>query len=330
MAEVLLSPPIVETLMQPDLRPLHAALGRTARILDVLQLCEATAAAYGAGLWLATCFSPHPASYACGSQPVADKALRHVVADMHASLRASVRKDPRVPNGNVESLWRDQAARSVAEVPREYGQIELWAAGVLGGLLRVTRGYGERTEACDWEVVESIMCAASPHIVACLQRESDRITPDPITLQCTAAEMTARVEREIYTVGIHPAELALVVMELRMGPGREPGVLTDSELQAVGEALGSSLRQADSACRLASGRFCLLLPMTSQRNALIATDRVLSRLRAHPGLSPEVECNTGVSGWTFDGSSTPELFEQAGIALERAKRAGARGAFVFI
>ena len=57
---------------------------------------------------------------------------------------------------------------------------------------------------------------------------------------------------------------------------------------------------------------------------------VVGQLRKHPELSPELECHTGVSGWTFEGASSPELFGQATAALHDARAAGARGAFVFV
>jgi GGDEF domain-containing protein len=330
MMDLTCSPPLARTVMQPDLRPLHASLGRASDVLEVLEVCEATAMPYGAGLWLAACDDSRHTSYACGPGPIGDAALRDAIADMEASLR-----DGALPEGSrlarsIITHWREPGAPRAVGMDREYAQTELCAGGACMGLLRVCTAAPQESEGCDWEVVESIMCAAVPHLVVCLQRASEVAPGDIPRHLCTPAELMAHVEREVEWTRLHPAELALVVLELHFGQGREVGVFGDSELEAIRTVLAESLRRADVSGRLPNGRIALLLPMTGQRGALIAAERVLRRLREHPQLSAEIECQAGVSGWTFEGASGPELFEQAEAALENARRAGARGAFVFL
>jgi GGDEF domain-containing protein len=119
-------------------------------------------------------------------------------------------------------------------------------------------------------------------------------------------------------------------MELRLGEGRETNVLTEPEWRAVGATVRSTFRETDSASRLSDGRLAVLMPMTNQRHALMASARLVDRLRKVPGLPEDLSCQAGISGWTFEGASAPELFEQASTALVGARIAGARGAFVFV
>lgn len=330
MLEGRLSPPVTRTAMQLDLRPLHEALARASSVLDVLEICEATAMAHGGGLWLAACVQPDPRTYACGSEAVADTLLQETVDDMSQTVRRTALGEGEEFSRSVVARWRSARSHVVEALPPDYAQVELTANGSFFGLLRVTRGPTERADGCDWEAVESVMCAATPHMVVCLQQETEDSRVEALTGLCTPAELMARVEAEVERARMHPVELSLVEMEICLGAGRKAGVLTDAELHIVGEELRETLRSSDSACRMPDGRFVLLLPMTPQRNALIATARVTDRLRAHAALPDDLECQTGVSGWAFEGASAPELFEQANHALESAKLAGARGAFVFL
>lgn len=329
MLDARLSLPTTRTSMHLDLRPLHAALARAHSPLDVLQTCEATAMPHGGGLWVAACLRPHACTYAAGPGPVPDAALRAVVDDMSATARRAALPEGEELSRDVVARWR--VPQSDAPDPsREYAQEEILAGGECYGLLRVTRDAAQHADACDWEAVESVMCAAIPHLALCLQREAESTRTDPLTGLCTSHELRRRVEQEVEGVLRHPVEFSLVIMEVSLGPGRSRNVLTADELAAVGEVLRTALRESDAAARMPDGRFALLLPMTSQRNALIATARITDRLRAHPALSPDLECRTGISGWTFEGPTAAELFVQANQALDCARSAGARGAFVFL
>lgn len=324
------SVPALRDKLQLDLRPLHAALNRAASVLDVLAICEATAMVHGAGAWVAACTWPHPAAYACAGVPVADDGLQQVLSDMEQCCRTSGLDPAPSFSKVVTTRWRNPGAQVLPSLPREYAQVELTNGDTFCGLLRVTGPCGPEKTECDWDGVEAVVCAAAPHIVICLQREVELGRIDPLTGLCTPAELMARLEREVERARIHPFELALVIMELRSSPDRGPGFHTDMQLRAIGEVVRNTLRSADVACRMPDGRFALLLPMTSQRNALIAAARVMDRLRAHPLLPDDLECQTGVSGWSFEGASAPELLEQASLALEAAREAGARGAFVYL
>jgi len=226
--------------------------------------------------------------------------------------------------------WHARNLDPVRSLPNEYAQVELASGGEVNGALRVYRAVGESAETCNWEAVESVMCAAAPHIVLSLKREAEANAVDPLTGLCTPPELVARLDKEVERARMFPLELALVMLELRLGPDREPGMLAETELKAVGLVLRTTLRASDSAGRMPDGRFALLLPMTSQRNALIAASRIADQLADCPELPDHLVCQTGISGWSFEGPGAEELLEQANHALEEARSAGARGAFVFI
>ncbi len=329
MLDISLSPSATRTTAQLDLRPLHAALTRAGSVLDVLGICEATAMAHGGGLWIAACVEPCLRTYVAGAAPVSDAIVEATIEDMARTARHSSVGDDGFARC-VAARWRNGRAEVTTFLPPEYAQVALSAADSHFGLLRVMRAPAERADGCDWEAVETVMCAANPHIVICLQRDARSNRIDPLTGLWTPAELAARTEIEVERSRVHPVELSLVVIELRMAPDRDSSVMTDAELRAIGEVLRGTLRASDSAARLPDGRFAILLPMTSQRSALIAGARVVDRLRAQPELSPDLEAQTGVSGWAFEGPSAPELFTQATQALENAKSAGARGAFIFL
>ena len=299
-------------------------------VLDVLERCEATAMVYGGGLWLAASTRTHLGTYACGRRPVLDASLVTIIEDTERAARMSSLEGHDQFSRSAIARWHDKNGEPLRSLPNEYAQVELVSGGEVSGALRVYRAAGGASESCNWEAVESVMCAAAPHIVLSLKREAEANAIDPMTGLCTPNELVARLDKEVERARMFPLELALVMLELRLGPDRQPGMLSESELKAVGGVLVKTLRASDSAGRMPDGRFAVLLPMTSQRNALIAASRIADELAACGELSGHVLCQTGISGWSFEGPGADELLQQANHALEEARSAGACGAFVFI
>jgi GGDEF domain-containing protein len=297
--------------------------------MEVLDISQATTMVLGADVWLVAYLLPEPRSLACASTRLPDAVLLQALDEMQSTTRAGAIPDGAALASSVVARWRDAAAQS-DRLAADYAQLELSDAGQFRGLLRVGRLLGDDQAACDWEAVEEVMCVAAPYLILCQHRDTREARMDAITGLCTPTEFSARVEREVELARARPVELALVVMELRLDAERAVGVLHENELRHIGQVLRQTLRDADSASRLPDGRFALLLPMTSQRHALIAASRVVDRVRSHPELPDTLSCQMGVSGWTFEGPTAPELFDQARSALEGARLAGARGAFLFI
>jgi len=313
-----------------DWQSLHTALARAERVLDVLEICEAATEDHGGGLWTSACGRPNPRCYVFGSRPVIDPVLQSMVAAIELELGESCPEDAQEFVKSVIARWRFPERDSIDDLPGEYVQVNLSAAGQFYGVMRITRTPSHSPESYNWGIVEQVANIAMPYVCLAVQKEAEATRIDPLTGLWTQAELRQRVDLEVERARNYPVEFSLVVMSLRMGSARSNNVLNERELKAVGQVLIDTLRSSDWAGRLEDGRVAVLLPMTNQRNSLIALSRVMDRLRAHPDLPSDLECQTGMSGWTFEGSSGPELFQQATSALESAQSAGARGAFVFL
>lgn len=314
----------------PDLRSLHDAFSKATTVPDLLQVAQSAGAPYGAGIWLAACTEPRDALYLCGLRPLSETALDRLTADVREALehRVGALASTWIPRRLAR--WHKRQETPEERLPLRWEEIELRSAGRHGGLLRVLQASDCGPDGADWQAVETIMWSVAPYLPACAQLALEPVAPVTIPGLHAQEEFIARVEREVDVARQRPMELALVLMEIRVAPDRNSNDLTTAELTALAEVTTGALRRTDVVGRLDDGRFGLLLPMTSQRNALIAVERVVGQLRKHPELSPELECHTGVSGWTFEGASSPELFGQATAALHDARAAGARGAFVFV
>lgn len=309
-----------------DPSELHSALSSACSTLDVLQICDSHLPGANRTVWTVCAARPFPCAFAYGPAPVGDADLCELVA------RAPDVCDPAScnlePPGCQSLLCRWQSPYDApASVDHDrMVQVPLLAGGALYGVAQAVPLAG----APEQDSLPEVLRAASVHLVLSLERMGGVTLLDPLTGLWSAEEFRRRVDVEVERAHAYPAEFSLVLMEVRMGSDREKGCLTEAELRAVGEVLVDCLRRSDSAARLEDGRFGLLLPMTCQRDSFIAVARVTDRLREHPELSANLQCGIGVSGWAFEGSSGHELFRQASTALENAKSAGARGAFVFL
>lgn len=318
--------PASETREAPraDLRPLHAELARAGNVLEVLEMCHAQC---GGGLWIAACAEPATHSYVYGPNPVPERDLESVIFEMS---RSDVTPFGGSLAPRVIARWLDPAA-PVSPLGRgEYCQRELVGSGVRHGALRVVADWADNLPPFGWEVVESVMCAATPHIVLTLRAELTQALAGAALSLCPHELFLRRLQGEVDRAQTYGAELSLAMMEVRSGAQRQPRELTPGELGAVCEVLRHVLRASDVAAHMPDGRFGLLLPLTCQRNALIAIARVIDALRAHPALPDGIVCRTGVSCWSPEAHIGEDLMAQATQALEDAAKAGVHGPFVYV
>ncbi|NSW56068.1 MAG: GGDEF domain-containing protein [Armatimonadetes bacterium] len=308
---------------------LHEALASAGSPLDVLEACDRALGADTGYVWAVTGAHQPSEGFVYGSKPADDAELRALLEQMRESLSSD--SCLRADGTQVQFVcrWASPGAALGRLRTDGYDQVRLTANGSAYGLLRAVPT-DLTGDDMDRRRVQAVLRAAAGYAILSLERLARKQMVDPLTGLWTPEEFELRVGVEVERAQVYPVEFSLVLMEMRMGADRLPGCLTDQELAAVGRVLRQSLRTADSAARMPDGRFALLLPVTSQRSAFIAVSRVLDRLRQDPDLPDDIECRTGVSGWTFEGSSGPELFQQAGAALENARAAGAKGAFVFL
>lgn len=309
--------------------PLHEALACAASPLDVLEACDRALGDDSGYLWAVCGTRQPPGSFVYAGRQADDAEVRALLEQMRENLGGEPGPRPAGTSGQFVCRWGEPGASAGRLAMDSYEQVRLSANGAAYGLLRAIPTDCV-PEDLNKTALQAVLRAAAGYAILSLERLARKQMVDPLTGLWTPEEFELRVGVEVERAQVYPVEFSLVLMEMRMGPDRLPGCLTDQELAVVGSVMRQALRTADSATRMPDGRFALLLPVTSQRSAFIAVARVLDRLRQNPRLPDDLECRTGVSGWTFEGSSGPELFQQAGAALENARSAGSRGAFVFL
>ena len=128
--------------------------------------------------------------------------------------------------------------------------------------------------------------------------------------------LTREVERS-RTYG-RPVALALASVDGLLEEGED----TEVAMAEIGNAIGSSVRALDIACRVGSTEFGVIMCETDSRNASVAAERLLraiARVRSPAGRQPLVAVGIAACpahAETFDG-----LVERAGSALRSARRA---------
>jgi diguanylate cyclase (GGDEF)-like protein/putative nucleotidyltransferase with HDIG domain len=97
----------------------------------------------------------------------------------------------------------------------------------------------------------------------------------------------------------------------------------DGVLCEIGRIAAGVTRSADSFARVGGEEFALLLPETSQLDALIVAERLRRAIAAAPILPDRtVTVSAGIATWPEDGSALEELENKADGALYWAKRNG--------
>ena len=115
-----------------------------------------------------------------------------------------------------------------------------------------------------------------------------------------------------------PVALALASVDGLLEEGED----TEVAMAEIGNAIGSSVRALDIACRVGSTEFGVIMCETDSRNASVAAERVLraiARVRSPAGRQPLAAVGIAACpahAETFDG-----LVERAGSALRSARRA---------
>lgn len=176
-------------------------------------------------------------------------------------------------------------------------------------------------------LVDALLAAASTgyveELTAILQ---SRATRDPLTGLPNRAAFTEVLSHEI--AGAHrgqPPALLLVDLDGFKGVNDTDGHLAgDAVLRGVADVLTAAGRRSDVSCRLGGDEFAVVLPRSTQRQAMHAARRLLAAAREAGNLSSpsaRVTLSLGV-GWLPDPASVEELVAVADAALYRVKAAG--------
>jgi len=108
----------------------------------------------------------------------------------------------------------------------------------------------------------------------------------------------------------------VAVVLLQVAEGVREGTTELTEPTIVGACVKTTLRDADTACRLDDGRFALVLEDTPENGAVWTVERVRRALVLdHPGQT----LWAGIACYPAHAFDAIELFERAGHALEAAR-----------
>ncbi|WP_310736278.1 tetratricopeptide repeat-containing diguanylate cyclase [Pseudoalteromonas sp. SR44-2] len=96
----------------------------------------------------------------------------------------------------------------------------------------------------------------------------------------------------------------------------------DTVLCGVAELLQANIRKSDSVARFGGEEFCIILPNTTQEQAIRIAEAIRIKVEKATFDDIPVTCGFGVSSIKFKARTPSELIEQADLALYEAKSLG--------
>ncbi len=136
---------------------------------------------------------------------------------------------------------------------------------------------------------------------------------DPVTGLFSEGFYRVALDGRIAAARRHLRPVAMVLIEVVQGLPGEPDPV---EATLVGEVIKTTLREADTACRLNNGHFALLLEDTPENGAIWTVERIRRKLLTdHDGLTVWA----GVACYPAHAFGTSELIDAAAKALVSAR-----------
>lgn len=178
-----------------------------------------------------------------------------------------------------------------------------------------------RTEALERELHEAALAAAADEPAGAADLESvDDLDEDNAKLTDDATglfnEQFFRVslDTRVSAARRHLRPVAVVLVQVSQGvrEGAPEPVAPD----VVAEGVRSTLRDADTACRLDDGRFALILEDTPENGAVWTVERVR---RALAGVRPGQTLWAGIACYPAHAFDAWELYDRAAKALDAAR-----------
>nr|WP_310736030.1 MULTISPECIES: GGDEF domain-containing protein [unclassified Pseudoalteromonas] len=96
----------------------------------------------------------------------------------------------------------------------------------------------------------------------------------------------------------------------------------DTVLCGVAELLQANIRKSDSVARFGGEEFCIILPNTTQEQAIRIAEAIRIKVEKATFEDIPVTCSFGVTSIKFKARTPSELIEQADLALYEAKSLG--------
>lgn len=141
-----------------------------------------------------------------------------------------------------------------------------------------------------------------------------RILADPETNLFSEAYFRVALDARIASARRHLRPVAIALMEVVEGLGTT-GLRPGDPTKMTG-AIRQTLRDADTACRMADGCFALILEDTPENGAVWTVERIRRNLTSRHG---HHTLWAGVACYPAHAFSTDELLDQASLALDSAR-----------
>jgi two-component system cell cycle response regulator len=141
-----------------------------------------------------------------------------------------------------------------------------------------------------------------------------RLLADPETNLFSEAYFRVALDARIASARRHLRPVAVALVEVVEGSG-SPGS-PEADATKVTGSIRQTLRDADTACRMADGCFALILEDTPENGAVWTVERIRRNLTSRFG---QHTMWAGVACYPAHAFSTDELLDQASLALESAR-----------
>lgn len=141
-----------------------------------------------------------------------------------------------------------------------------------------------------------------------------RLLADPETNLFSEAYFRVALDARIASARRHLRPVAVALVRVVEGGG-DPGSPSADATKVTG-SIRQTLRDADTACRMADGSFALILEDTPENGAVWTVERIRRNLTSRFG---QHTMWAGVACYPAHAFSTDELLDQASLALEAAR-----------
>lgn len=158
---------------------------------------------------------------------------------------------------------------------------------------------------------------------------------DPLTGLYNLRFIRKRLNEELSRSIRYNLQLSMIIVSLdNFDPidAAHGRVLAGSVMKETARILNSSLRDIDLVGRFGEAEFCVILPSTPKKEAMLVAERVQRTIRKELGNGKQnmesVTTSIGIASFSDDGASPGEIINAARTALSRAEAAGGNRIFV--
>ncbi|HEX8205202.1 MAG TPA: diguanylate cyclase [Solirubrobacteraceae bacterium] len=273
--------------------------------------------------------------------PIVEQALGVLKTAARATSAAlHIAKDDRVRLGAVAGRWHDEhpwtdRAPALVDAPhveqrgrRAILRLPLEARGRRIGAVTLLR---PESEPFDDKAVELLRLLVDQMGVAVqnardYREKLEQAIRDPLTGLYNRRFLLEALEKEVQRSARYGSEASLVIFDVddfKLVNDRYGHAAGDDVLRAVGRLAEGVIRPADSFARIGGEEFALLLPETSQLEALLVAERVRTAI-AREKILPDrkVTVSGGIASCPSDAGEADQLQRLADGALYFAKRNG--------